>query len=102
MPFFFIVPVWMLVVMVGVALLFSRRLRFLSSYLLLSSTLGLLLSFLMSLALLLIAGKVFGNTSVAWIALLAYLAGMFVGGLIGIVAGLFVARKLNRRLGWQA
>jgi hypothetical protein len=102
MPFFFIVPVWMLVVFVSVPLLFFRRLRFLSSYLVLSSTLGLLLSFLISLAFLLIAGKVFGNTSVAWIAILAYLAGMLVGGVLGFVAGLLLARNFNRRVGWQA
>jgi len=102
MPFFFIVPLWILSVLAGVTLLFSKRLRFLSMYLLLSSTGGLLLSFLVSLAFLFVAGKLVGGTSMAWLALLAYLAGILLGGALGIIGGALLARNVNRRMGWHS
>jgi hypothetical protein len=98
-PFFFIVPVWLLFVVAGILFLFSSRLRFLSAYMVLSATLGLLFAFLLSLAFLMLGAKLLGGTSVAWISLLAYLFGIGAGGVIGIVAGLILARGLNRRLG---
>jgi hypothetical protein len=98
-PFFFIVPPWLLFVVAGILLLFSSRLRFLSSYLVLSATLGLFFAFLLSLAFLLLGAKLVGGTSVAWISLLAYLFGIAAGGAIGIIAGVILARGLNRRLG---
>jgi hypothetical protein len=98
-PFFFIVPIWLLFLVAGILLLFSSRLRFLSSYLVLSATLGLLFAFLLSLAFLMLGAKLLGGTSVAWISLLAYLFGIVAGGAIGIVAGLILARGLNRHLG---
>jgi len=70
-------------------------------YVLLSSTGGLLASFLLSLALLFVAAKFVGGTPVAWIALLAYLAGIFLGGAVGIIAGAVLAWRFNRRMGWQ-
>jgi hypothetical protein len=99
MPFFFIVPIWVLCVAAGILCLFSSRLRFLSSYLVLGATLGLLSAFLLSLALLMLGARLLGGTSVAWLALLAYLLGIIVGGVIGAVAGLILARGLNRRMG---
>ncbi len=101
MPFFFIVPLWILCILAGVILLFFKRFRFLSMYVLLSSTGGLLASFLLSLALLFVAAKFVGGTPVAWIALLAYLAGIFLGGAVGIIAGAVLAWRFNRRMGWQ-
>ena len=99
MPFFFIVPLWLLFVVAGILLLFSSRLRFLSSYLVLGATLGLLFAFLLSLALLMLGAKLLAGTSLAWISLLAYLFGIVVGGAIGVAIGLILARGLNRRLG---
>ena len=101
MPFFFIVPLWILCVLTGVILLFFKRFRFLSMYLLLSSTGGLLASFLLSLALLFLTAKFVGGTSVAWLALFAYLAGILLGGAVGIIAGTLLARRFNRRMGWR-
>ena len=99
MPFFFIAPLWLLSVVAGILFLFSSRLRFLSAYMVLGATLGLLCAFLLSLAFLMVGAKLLGGTSVAWISLLAYLFGIGAGGVIGIVAGLILARGLNRRLG---
>jgi hypothetical protein len=101
MPFFFIVPLWIVCIVAGVAFLFSARFRFLSIYILLGSTAGLFLSFLLSLLFLFVAAKLVGGTPVAWIALLAYLAGIPIGGAVGIIGGAILARKINRRLGWH-
>jgi len=46
-----------------------------------------------------LGARLLGGTSVAWLALLAYLLGIIVGGVIGAVAGLILARGLNRRMG---
>ena len=99
MPFFFIVPIWLLFVVAGILSSFSSRLRFLAAYLVLGATIGLIFSFLLSLALLMLGARLLGGTSAAWISLLAYLFGILAGGVIGIVAGLILARALNRRLG---
>ena len=99
MPFFLIGPICLLCVVVGALCLFSSRLRFLSAYLVLGATLGLLFAFLLSLAFLMGVAKLLGGTSLAWIPLLAYLFGIVAGGAIGIVAGVLLARWINRRLG---
>ena len=100
MPFFFILPMWCLCVFAGAALLFVPRLRFLSSYLLFGSTIGLILSFGLSLAVLFVTVRFFGRTRIAWLAIVAYLAAIGIGGIFGIMAGLFVARRVNRKIRW--
>jgi phosphotransferase system glucose/maltose/N-acetylglucosamine-specific IIC component len=67
--------------------------------LVLSATLACCFAFLLSLAFLMLGAKLLGGTSFALISLLAYLLGIVAGGAIGIVAGLILARGLNRRLG---
>ncbi len=101
MPFFFLIPLWALCVMAGLALLFSGRLRFVGIYIMFAATGGLLGSFLLSTALLLLSAKLFGGTRVAWLALAAYLGGIVLGGLVGVLAGLLIAWKINVRFGWQ-
>lgn len=102
MPFFFIAPIWILVVVAGIGIFFSKRLRFLSSYLLLCSTLGLIVSFMLSLGLLMLTGKLLAeHLSYGWLALVAYFVGIPIGGIAGALLGFFLARALNRRLGWQ-
>ena len=95
MPFFFIVPIWLLCVAIGLALCFFRQFRFLSSYLVLSSTSGLILSLALSTFLLWIGPRFLSNAS-GWTGLIliaAYLAGIVIGGLVGIIAGFLVAPK---------
>ena len=101
MLFLFIVLLWMVCIMSGAALLFSARLRFLSSYILLGSTAGLVLSFVFSLLFLFVAAKLVGGTSADGIAALVSLAGFLLGGVAAVIGGLFLARKVNRRLGWE-
>ena len=100
MPFFFIAPLWIGFVAVGLLLCFWPKFRFLTSYLLLVSTSGLLFSFALSLLALLILGKLFGGTKFAWVALLAYLIAIGIGGAVGIALGVAGARRVNVRMGW--
>jgi hypothetical protein len=102
MPFFFILPIWLLCVVVGLALCFFKQFRFLSSYLVLSSTGGLILSFALSTFLLWLGPRFLSNAS-GWAGLIliaAYLAGIAIGGFVGIIAGLLAARRINKRLDW--
>lgn len=100
MPFFLIVPIWAICIVVGGALLPSRRMRFLSTYILFGSTIGLLISFLLSLAVLFGLSKIVGGTSVAWLALVGYVIAIGGGGILGVIIGLFLAKKINNSFPW--
>jgi hypothetical protein len=100
MPFFLIVLLWLLCLFASLLLLLWPRFRFLSCYMILSSTFGLFGSFVLSLGVLLITGKLLGGIRFAWIAIVAYLSGIVAGGAIGLIVGGYVARIVNRRLGW--
>jgi hypothetical protein len=101
-PFFFIVPLWLLLLVFGTALVFSRRLRFLTPYIVLGSTIGLMCSVAVSTAVLLLLGRLLGGTSVAWLALVAYLVAIVIGGGVGVIAGLLLGQQVNRQLGWSS
>jgi hypothetical protein len=98
MPFFFIVPLWALAATVGVVLLFVRQLRSTGIYVLVSSTGGLLLSFLLSTCVLILLPKLPDAPAVRWLLVIGYLGAIPVGGLAGIVLGFFVARLMVRKL----
>jgi len=102
MPFFFIVPLWLLLLISGVALVFSPRLRFLTPYIVLGSTVGLVCSVAFSTVVLLLLGKLLGGTSTGWLAFIAYLIAIVIGGGVGVVAGLLLGQKVNRQLGWTS
>ena len=102
MPFFFIVPLWLLLLISGVALVFSPRLRFLTPYIVLGSTVGLVCSAVFSTGVLLLLGRLLGGTSVAWLAFAGYLIAIVIGGAVGVLAGLLLGQKVNRRLGWTS
>jgi hypothetical protein len=93
---------WLLLIISGVALVFSRRLRFLTPYIVLGSTIGLICSVAVSTAVLMLLGRLLGGTSVAWLALVAYLVAIVIGGGVGVVAGLLLGQKVNRQLGWSS
>ncbi len=102
MPFFFIAPLWLLAIAAGLSLLFFRRLRFLSSYLVLASTGGLVLSLLASTLVLWLGTSIFNNRN-GWAAIVViggYLASIPVFGLVGVLLGILAARRINRRLRW--
>jgi hypothetical protein len=107
MPFFFIAPIWLVIVIVGIFLFISRSLRHLSSYLILASTFGLITSLVISTAILFLvplAFAVLGLNSPGVLGVIAlsgaYLGGIGIGGIIGIISGILLARKINLRLGW--
>ena len=108
MVFFFIFPIWLLFVVLGVGLLFSHRWRWLSSYLILGSTLGLAGSFLLSTAILFLGPKTFTGTEIGnrliffgGIVLIGlYMAAIGIGAVLGAWSGVLLARKVNARMGW--
>jgi hypothetical protein len=57
------------------------------------------LSFFLSLLLLMITAKVLSGNKFAWLSLLAYLAGIGIGGIVGVLGGVPISLKINRRLG---
>jgi len=102
MPFFLIVPIWLLCVVAGLALCFSRQFRFLSFYLVLGSTGGLILAFALSTFVLRLGPRLVSSAS-GWVNLIliaVYIAGVAIGGLVGMLAGFLMARKINQRLRW--
>jgi hypothetical protein len=96
--FFFLIPIWLLVVLTGIVLLFFKRTRLLSAYLLVASTSGLIVSFVLSFAVLMLVAWMLAGTSMAWIALVAHLFAIFVGGVIGFGLGAAVVYKTNKLL----
>jgi hypothetical protein len=98
MPFFFIVPLWILCLVVGGAMFCSARLRSLSLYLLFASTGFTVFSFVCSTLVLLAAGKwpgLFWDSGL--VALGGYVGALLAGGAVGAAGGLALAYKLNRR-----
>jgi hypothetical protein len=98
MPFFLIVPAWILCLLVGAGLFCSPRWRSLSLYVVLGSTGFTVCSFLCSTAVLLVAGKwpqLFWHSGL--LAIGGYLGALLAGGAVGAGAGLFLAYKFNYR-----
>jgi len=102
MLFFFIVALWLLCVVLGVGLLFSRRWRYSSSYLILGSTLGIIGSFVLSTAILFLGPKTFIGTDIGnglvffggivFIGL--YVAGIAIGAVLGAWGAFFLLVRL--------
>ena len=100
MPFIFIVPVWLLIVLVALPLFFIRRLRFLAVHIVMASTIAILISFSLSISVL-VAGARLPTSRVNGILIF----GLFVlsivgGGVLGLVVGIFLAHRINTRLAW--
>jgi hypothetical protein len=98
MPFFFIVPVWILCLVVGGTMFCSARLRSLSLYLLFTSTGFTVFSFLCSTLVLVAAGKwpgLFWHSGL--VTLVGYVGALLAGGAVGIAVGLLLAYKINCR-----
>jgi hypothetical protein len=107
LPLFFLRPIWLVLVIVGVVLLISARFRYLSSYLILGST-GLMMAVVAQSSLeffWISIDKVFhlsGDASFfGGLAMMSYLAGPMIAGCLGVYVGVILARKLNRMLGWK-
>jgi hypothetical protein len=98
MPFFFIVPLWILCLLVGATLFCLARFRSLSLYLLLGSTGFTVISFACSTTILLVAGKwpqLFWHSGL--LAVVGYVGALLMGGAFGAITGLALAYKLNCR-----
>src|ERR1019366_9697339 len=98
MPFFFIVPLWILCLLGGATLFCFARLRNLSLYVLLGSTGFTVFSFLCSTMVLLVAGKwpqLFWHSGL--LAAAGYICALLAGGGFGVVGGLALAYKLHFR-----
>ena len=96
MPFFFIVPIWLVCLLAGAVLFSFARLRSLSLYVLLAPTGFTVFSFLSSTLVLLVAGRwpqVVGHSGLILVG--GYIGALLAGGAFGTVAGLALAYKLN-------
>jgi hypothetical protein len=102
MPFFFIVPIWLLCVVIGVVLCFFKRSRFLSLYLVLSSTGSAIVSLALSTFVLWTAPKLFAkeHTWEGLVLIAAYLGSIVLGAVVGAIVGFVAAGKINQRLRW--
>jgi hypothetical protein len=106
MPVFFLAPIWLLLLLVGLGLWIPARSRFLSAYLILCSTLGLITALILSTVLLLAMGLLASalqlkGTAVGIVIILVYLVSIGAGGVLGVLFGIILARKLNRVMGWD-
>ncbi len=98
MPFFLILSVWVLCLLVGLVFLLFPGLRNFGLYLLLGSTGAVVGSLMLSTAALLAAESVPRGTWGGILIIGGFLAGLLVGGLVGGVGGLcltfrWVARR---------
>lgn len=116
MIYFFILPLWALTILLGVALFFFPKLRFLSLYVILGSTFSVVLSALgLFTSLYLFVGlssEVSGWSS--WqrlgdiksyvgggLGILTILGGFAAGAVIGGLVGIALAWLINRKLAWS-
>ena len=88
-------------------MLLTARSRHLSTYVILASTSGLIVSFILSTAILLAFPALFEaiGPKQGFLGPLiffgGYLGAIIVGGAAGVMAGVYLARKVNGWLGWR-
>jgi NADH:ubiquinone oxidoreductase subunit 6 (subunit J) len=100
MPFIFIVPVWLLIVLVAAPLFFLRRLRFLGVHIVVASTLAILISFTLSISVL-VAGSRLPTSRVNGVLIFGLFGlSLIGGGVLGLGLGIFLAHRINTRLAW--
>ena len=100
MPFFIIVPLWLLAVLLGAVMICIRTARHAGIYVLTMSTLATVLSFVLSTAVLFVGPRVAADPP-GWFGLIvvaAYLAAIPIGGLTGAIAGFLLTRRLLARV----
>jgi hypothetical protein len=97
MPFFFIVPLWLLAVVIGAVMLSIGSARRAGIYVLTTSTFATAVSFLLSTAVLFVGPRVASDPPAEWFGLMvvaAYLTAIPIGGLTGAIAGFLITREL--------
>jgi hypothetical protein len=101
MPFFFILPLWIMLLVLAVPLFFRRRLRFLGTHLVVASTLAVVTSFSLSTLALIAVPRLLPAFRFTGVVLLGvYLLSILLGGGAGLLVGVALAHKLNKRLTW--
>jgi len=99
MPFFFIIPAWILCVVSGIALVCFHRFRRTGLYAIAISTTATVVSLFLSTVVLYVGPRIGLQRLGRWsgIALIgAYLIAIGVGALIGALTGFLCTRKLLR------
>jgi hypothetical protein len=99
-PFFIIVPLWILVVLMALPLFFIRRLRFLATHVVIASTLAVLISGVLSTAILVGGPRLPPSRLTAVLIVGFYLLSIPGGGVVGLLIGILIAHRLNKRLAW--
>jgi hypothetical protein len=94
MTLFILGKAWLFAVVAGLIFLLRKDSRFVSAYLLLGSTVGLVLSFVGVALMSSILGPVSPGAPWEPVAMVA-------GGVLGAFIGFWMALKVNRLLGWQ-
>lgn len=100
MPFFFIVPAWILCVLCGIVFLCFQRFRRMGLYAISISTTATLVSFGLSTALLYLGPRIGTQWMGRWSRIVlmgAYFLVISVGALIGALGGFLFTRKLLPR-----
>ena len=93
MPFFLIIPVWLVCVLVGVVLVCFAKFRRTGIYTIVISTMATFVSFLLSTSVLYFGSKIGGR----WSGLLVigtYVIAIIGGAAIGALAGFLLVRRL--------
>jgi hypothetical protein len=99
MPFFLIVPAWILCVLAGIGLLCFRKFSGVGIYVIGISTAATVASSLLSTAVLFVAPRLGLQHMGRWagiVVIIPYVISIGVGAVIGGVAGFFAVRKLMR------
>jgi hypothetical protein len=101
MPFVFIVPVWLLIVLVAVPFFFWRRVRFLGTHIIVASTLAILISFTLSISVLVAGARLLPTSRFNGILIFGlFVLALIGGGVVGLAVGIFLAHSINKRLAW--
>ena len=100
MPFIFIVPVWLVIVLAAAPLLFIRRLRFLAVHIIVGSSMAILMSFTIAIAVLVAGGKLPVSRLNGFVIFGAFVLSLIGGGVLGLVLGICLAHRINTHLAW--
>jgi hypothetical protein len=100
MPFFFMVPVWLMAVLLGIVLTFFVQLRRLGFYVIAVPTGATVISFLLSTAVLYLVPRVMPQPARSWYGILlivAYIGAMGAGALFGAITGFLLVRRVRSK-----
>lgn len=97
MIFFLVLPVWMLCILSGIVLLFPPQRRQIGLYVIVVSTAAMLVSFLLSTAVLYLGATIGPRLHIQWlgVAVIAtYILAVGLGLIVGAFAGFLLTRNL--------